>query len=219
MTCPMMMHLGVYALGAAEPGESSLVESHLAGCPACRAELDRLAPLPGLLSRVPALLLTDDPLPVRPPRRAVSAGHPNRQTRVRGAYRRSWPVALVSAAAAAAGVGYWLASPAPSSPPAATTLTAVNPATHVRATITLTATSWGTSIRVRAVGLPLNQPCQLIVRSRAGVTEVAGSWDAWRRGPVTIPASASWRPADIASFQVATATRGLLTITARPQRG
>jgi hypothetical protein len=81
-------------------------------------------------------------------------------------------------------------------------------------TITLTGTSWGTSIRLLAWGLPLNQPCRLIVRSRGGGTEVAGAWDAWRAGPVSIPASAAWRPDDIASLQVATTSRSLVTITA-----
>jgi anti-sigma factor RsiW len=44
MTCLMMAHLGVYALGAADTEERLLVEAHLPGCPACRAELTRLAP-------------------------------------------------------------------------------------------------------------------------------------------------------------------------------
>ena len=65
-------------------------------------------------------------------------------------------------------------------------------------------------------GLPLNVPCRLIVRSRAGATEITGVWDAWRTGPVTVPASAGWLPSDIASLQVATTTRNLVTITGRP---
>ena len=59
-------------------------------------------------------------------------------------------------------------------------------------------------------------PCRLIVRSRAGATEITGVWDAWRTGPVTVPASAGWLPSDIASLQVATTTRNLVTITGRP---
>jgi predicted anti-sigma-YlaC factor YlaD len=216
MTCPIMVHLGVYALGAADPGERTLVETHLPGCPACRAELARLASLPGLLRRIPASLLTDDPLPARSPGQALPAGCTAQQARIRRAPARSWRSAVMSAAVAAAGLGagYWLASPGASSPPAAVTLSGVNPVTHVRATVALTATSWGTSIRLQAVGLPLNQPCRLIVRSRTGATEVTGAWDAWSPGPVSIPASASWRPSDIASLQVATATENLVTITA-----
>ena len=46
--------LGVYLLGAIEPAQRALVERHLAGCQACRAELSELAGLPSLLRRVPA---------------------------------------------------------------------------------------------------------------------------------------------------------------------
>ncbi|MBO0818335.1 MAG: zf-HC2 domain-containing protein, partial [Actinobacteria bacterium] len=53
MSCQMMMSLGVYLLGAADPGERARVEAHLPGCPVCQAELTRLAPLPGLLADVP----------------------------------------------------------------------------------------------------------------------------------------------------------------------
>jgi hypothetical protein len=89
----------------------------------------------------------------------------------------------------------------------------------VRVTVTLTGTSWGTSIRLLASGLPVNQPCRLIVRSRSGVTEVAGTWDAWRAGQFSIPASAGWRPTDIASLQVTTTSRNLVTVNAAGTHG
>jgi hypothetical protein len=95
-------------------------------------------------------------------------------------------------------------------------MSAANPATHVSATAALTATSWGTRIRLRLRGLPLNVECHLIVRSRTGASEIAGIWDAWRAGPVTIPASAGWLPSDIASMQVATADKTLVTMSRRP---
>jgi hypothetical protein len=197
MTCLMTVHLGVYALGAADDDERLLVEAHLPGCRQCRTELARLAPLPGLLARVPAQMLPDHIRPDRP--------------------ARAWRAATVAAmAAAAAGVaaGFWLAprGARPASP--TLTLSAANPATDVQATAALTATSWGTSIQLRVRGLPLNQPCRLIVRSRAGAREVTGSWDAWHAGSVTVPASTAWRPSDITTLQVATKTRTLVTITA-----
>jgi hypothetical protein len=218
MTCPITVHLGVYALGAADSAERMLLESHLPSCPACRAELARLEPLPGLLARVPAHLVRTDPLPARPKRAPdapiIAAGStPARRTRASAGRWRG--VAAVAAAAALGGAGgIWIAQPAPSPAPAGVTLSGANPLTHVRVTVTLTETSWGTSIRLQAWGLPLNRPCRLIVRSRGGGTEVTGAWDAWRAGPVTIPASAAWRPADISSLQVATTSRSLVTIAA-----
>jgi hypothetical protein len=44
--------LGVYVLGAIEPAERALVDSHLATCRDCRDELAGLAGLPALLARV-----------------------------------------------------------------------------------------------------------------------------------------------------------------------
>lgn len=224
MTCPITVRLGVYVLGAADAPEQALVESHLASCEECQAELVRLEPLPVLLARVPVSLLRADPPPARPPGRAPAAP----VTRTRTTARRKAPasagrwrgVAGVAAAAVlgAAG-GFWLSHPGPSQPavssrPAAITLSGANAVTHVRVTVTLTGTSWGSSIRLLAWGLPLNQMCRLIVSSRAGATEVTGAWDAWSAGPVSIPASAAWRPADISSLRVATTSRNLVTVTA-----
>jgi hypothetical protein len=224
MTCPITVRLGVYALGAADAGERMLIDTHLTSCPACRAELTRLAPLPGLLARVPADLVDTDlpsasrsenaPAGGRVPRTGSTAA---RQTRAAPGRRRS-AVAVAAAAVLCAAGGFWLSQPAASQPaakppPAAMTVSGANPVTHLRVTATLTGTSWGTSIRLLASGLPLNQPCRLIVRSRGGRTEVAGTWDAWSSGPVSIPASAGWRPADIASLQVATRSRSLITVS------
>lgn len=235
MKCAMSVHLGVYALGAADPAETTLVETHLVSCPACRAELARLEPLPGLLARVPLSLLAADSPPAQRPGQAAAAGHPAPagssvlagrplprvragKSRIRGGRAMRWR-ALIATAAAAAAVGaaggFWLAQPAASPAPAAITLSGANPATHVRVTVTLTGTSWGTSIRLVAQGLPLNVPCRLIVGSRAGATEVTGVWDAWSAGPVTIPASAGLRLADIANLRVATTSRNLVTVTVR----
>jgi hypothetical protein len=196
----MALHLGVYALGAADAKERMLVESHLTTCPGCRGELARLEPLPGLLAQVPVSLLAAGPRPGRVPRAQGRCGRA-----VAG---------LATAAAVGIAGGFWLAQPGASPAPAGITLSSADPVTHVRVTVTLTATSWGTSIWLVARGLPLNVPCRLIVRSRAGGTEVTGVWDAWSPGPVSVPGSAAWRPADIASLQVATASRNLVTVAA-----
>jgi hypothetical protein len=236
MSCAMREHLGVYALGAADAADRALVEAHLASCPECRAELALLEPLGGLLARVPLSLVPAGSPPAGLPGQAAAAGRsvpagpsapagrsfPARvragKGRARGGRALRWrPLAAAAAAAAAAGAagGFWLAQPGASPAPAAITLSGANPVTRVRVTVTLTGTSWGTSIRLVARGLPLNVPCSLIVASRTGGTEVTGVWDAWSEGPVTVPASAGLRPADIASLRVATPGRNLVTITVR----
>lgn len=219
MTCQMIMSLGLYVLGAADAGERRRVEAHLPGCPECQAELLHLNPLPGLLASVPDSLLGDVPdgLPGTGDvgERARARTGPVRRGR-RGV--RVWQAAGAAASAAAvaaAATGSWLAASGPAPRPATLTLSTANPATHVTATAALTATSWGTSIQLHLRGLPLNVPCRLIVRSRAGAAEVSGVWDAWRDGPVSIPGSAAWRPSDIASLQVVAGHKALVTIRAR----
>jgi hypothetical protein len=151
----------------------------------------------------------------------VRAARRSAPVRSRGRAARTWRAAAMAASVAAiagAAGGFWLAPRAASHLPATVTLSGANPALHVTMTAALTATSWGTSIQLRVNGLPLNVPCRLIVRSRSGATEVTGVWDAWRTGPITVPASAGWLPSDIASLQVATTARSLVTI-AGPARG
>jgi hypothetical protein len=217
MTCQTAVSLGVYVLGAADASERLRVEAHLPGCAACRAELARLAPLPGLLARVPPDLRPAAPVSAqasaqRGPFPRLPARDRPRQSRPR------WAAALAAVAAAVAGLagGHLLAPRGGASQPSAPAMTVsgANPAAHIRAAAALTATSWGTSIRLRVSGLPLNVQCWLVVRSRSGQSEVAGVWDAWSPGPVTVPGSAAWRPSDIASLQVKTATRSLVTIVA-----
>jgi Putative zinc-finger len=210
MKCPIMLSLGVYVLGAADGAERQRLEAHLPSCLACQAELSRLAPLPGLLAGIPERMRE----PGRAPGRQAAP-----RSRARSADRtRLWRATAAAACLAAAVTGgFWLFSGASGQPAAARTFAAADPATHVDATATLTATSWGTSIQLHIRGLPENVECHLVVRSRAGQAEVSGVWDDWQNGPVSIPASASWLPSDIASLQVATATRNLVTISVAPR--
>ena len=230
MTCTMMMSLGVYVLGAAGPEERQRLEAHLPTCPTCRAELTRLAPLPGLLAGIPESMRDTARSPGRqtwsPGRQTRSPGRqarrPARVLRPGGTRLRAAGAAACLAAAAVT-AGFWLSSGSDGQHAAALTLAGANPATHVSATATLTATSWGTSIQLQVRGLPENVECRLVVRSRTGRTEVSGVWDAWADGPVSIPASASWLPSDIATLQVTTTIRNLVTISvvhpaARPDR-
>ena len=84
MTCTMMMSLGVYVLGAAGTEERQRLEAHLPTCPACRAELTRLAPLPGLLAGIPESMRDTARSPGRHPwspgRQAQSPGRRARRS-------------------------------------------------------------------------------------------------------------------------------------------
>ncbi len=219
MTCQTMLSLGVYVLGAADDEERRQVEAHLPTCRTCQAELARIAPLPAMLAGVPPRL-RPSPRPQPNPRRQPKPGiRPAAAStaRPRAAGRHRWRTVAAAGVAAAAGVlaGLWLA-PATAPHPAAAgiVLTGTDRASHVSATARLMATVWGTSIELRLTGVPQDVVCRLIVRSRTGATEVGGVWDAWRDGPINVPASVAWQPSVIASLEVVTATRRLITIDA-----
>jgi len=214
MTCPMMMSLGVYVLDAADTAERRRLEAHLPTCPACRAELSRLAPLPALLADIPETMRDTARSPGR-----VAGPRPQPRPRRRSMPRAAaWPRWATGAAAclAAAAVtsGFLISSASGGNRGAAVTLSGTNPAAHVVATAILTPTSWGTSIQLQVRGLPENVECRLVIRSRDGQAEVSGAWNDWQHGPVSIPASASWRPSDIASLQVRTTAGNVVTISA-----
>jgi hypothetical protein len=207
MTCPMMMSLGVYVLGAAGHAERRRLEAHLPGCRECLAELRRLAPLPGLLAGIPESVRA---VPQAPGRRAA----PPRQAPAHGRTRRHLAVAAAACLAAGVAGGVWLSSGSGERQATMLTFAGTDSVTRVSATATVTATSWGSSIQLQVSGLPENVECRLVVRSAAGRTEVSGAWDAWAKGPVSIPGSASWLPSDIASLEVTTSAERLVTMSA-----
>jgi Putative zinc-finger len=209
MNCPVTMSLSAYVLGGADAREQLLVADHIPGCPPCREELARLAPIPGLLARLPPAMVPGGVLP------GPAAG-PRRLTRLLPG--RAWRATALTAAALAVGLGAGFSLAAPgTSPPAAhgVTFSGDNPAAHVRATAVLTATSWGTRIELQLSGAPRNEQCSLIVVTRAGASEQAGIWSAWSNGPINVPASASWHLYDITKLTIVSGARTLATLTAR----
>jgi len=217
MSCQMMTSLGVYVLGAAGPAERRRVDVHLPSCPSCRAELIRLAPLPGLLASVPSGAVQRDPAPsaaVATGGSSVRIGRPPSAKNSRWGRIGGVLTALAASVAVAVGVVLGGSSRPVPGEHRAVLLSGMNPASQVRVTAALRPSSWGTSIRLTISGAPLNVPCRLVVRSRAGGAETAGVWEAWREGPITVPASAAWRTSDIASLQVVARGRTLVTIEA-----
>ena len=237
MSCEQVRELAPeLTIGIADGQQRDAALRHAATCPDCRRLISELSsvvddvlllgpshePPPGFAARTVASISPPaaaavpegmrDPVPsparrVRQPRRALA----------RGGTRSRWAAAAACLAAVSVGGGLWLSSAAGAPQAGPATLTGTNPATHVSATAILAPTSWGTSIQLQVRGLPENVECRLIARSRGGVTEVSGAWDAWQKGPVSIPASASWLPSDIASLQVATKARSLVTISVSHQ--
>jgi hypothetical protein len=196
----------VYVLGAIDPAERALVDSHLADCRECRDELAGLAGLPALLSRVGteeamALAATDGP--GAPP--AGEAGNEAGEDKApphellgkvldltaARRRRRRWREAGLGAAAAliiAVGVfgGLRLASsPAQSPQPTAATdwgpalgqwETATGGAQGMASTVQYRPMGWGTQLTVKVSGIPVGTMCQLWILGSGNHRVLAGSW-------------------------------------------
>ena len=186
--------LGVYVVGAIDPADRAVVESHLASCPGCREELAGLAALPGRLGSVPAtdvtiLTLGDPVLADR------DGGYPP-ETTLRSlldraaALRRHLMWRRVAAAAAVAviasggavAVSRTVAPPAPrpvaaaqAAMPWAATVRGSDPRTGAAATVRYQSQQWGLQMQVQVSGIPPGTRCELLVLGPGG-RAVAGGW-------------------------------------------
>ncbi|GAA3055559.1 anti-sigma factor family protein [Actinokineospora globicatena] len=227
MTCSHTFSLGAYLLGALDPIERSAFESHAARCDDCRAELVRLAPLPGLLHRISAADFEDtpevpadlrgaeeiawyeeDPVAELPP---VAVLPDVARVPDIDAPRRGRRLALMGAAAAmvvalsVGGVLVYESLRAEDRPgPVMVSWSATDPASGVRADVDLTDRAWGTEVKIRLHDVPPGKPCKLLVRGRDGYREVAGWWATSYGQGESIPGSTSIDLTRISRIQVLT---------------
>ena len=221
--------LGVYVLGAIDPAERAVLDSHLSTCPDCREELAGLAGLPALLRRIPvgeAQQLADEPdeelADSDMPSEQVLDSLLERTTRARQA--RRWRGLAAAAAvvliAGAGGAAIWSAlNPPPAATPVAgahwDSVSAANTLTHVSATVRYTARDWGTAVDTQVHGLPENVRCSLVVTDSAGHSVVAGSWKtSYDEGTTWYPGASSVALDSVRSFKIISGGRVLVTIPA-----
>ncbi|TQM83351.1 putative zinc finger protein [Saccharothrix saharensis] len=202
MSCGRTVALGAYLLGSLDPAERSSFERHVDGCAACRREMVRLAPLPGLLGQVRLSDLElpfDDPAPDPDLRPLPPAPEPVPEpvpTR-----RRRWPVLLgagvlvVLVALGAVVVPHLV-------PDDAVTWHAADASSGVVASADLVRRSWGTELWVSTENVPRGTRCKLIVHDRAGRTEVGGWWGTDHAADERIPGSTSFPVEDIERLDV-----------------
>ena len=175
--------VGAYSMGLLEERDRREFEDHLAGCPACAAEVAELSPMAALLRGVE--LRGVEPAAGREPGGGDVTELLRRRAR-RQRQRRRWQVALGAAAGivligGGIGAGVVLA-PQPGTPPAAAVgLTgqlhsATDPGTGVAGTVGLVAKAWGTQVTLdlSKVGGPVE--CQLVAVSRTGERRVVMGW-------------------------------------------
>jgi hypothetical protein len=197
MTCSIELDLGAYVLDALEPDEADDVRRHLDGCRTCQDELNSLSGTVAwlsLLSPEDVELLGDGPPTSdrRPPRRRRLA-------------------ALVVAGGIAASVLTGVVATADQ--PAATSsalVRAVDPATHVRAAVTMSQQDSGTRLGLSLSGAYPRGWCSLVAHSRDGRSETAATWVAGADGSAAVTGTTAIARDQLSELDVVTNTGEVL---------
>ena len=206
--------LGAYALGALEEPEAGVVTAHLAQCAECRAQLAELTALRDLLGEIPPEAFLEGPpqdadlLLPRTLRRL-------NEEKAAGRRKRTFTISVAAAAVAVLALGggvligrgtenpaqpTTVAAATPPPVPGTRQLSGTDGTAHLAATV-VPAQGW-VWVHVSVSGIPAGQKCQLIVVSKTGQTEVAGSWLVPAKPTTSLDGSALIAPQDVASVRV-----------------
>ena len=172
--------VGAYSMGLLEEQDRRAFEDHLAGCPACAAELAELSPMAALLRGVEP----SDAARGEPAEAQVTELIRRRARQQR--HRRRWQVALGAAAGIVligGGIGVGVAaSPQHAGPPAQGAVltgqlhSATDPGTGATGTVGLLAKAWGTQVTLDLSKVHGPVECELIAVSRTGERRVVMGW-------------------------------------------
>ena len=176
--------VGAYAMGLLEERDRREFEDHLAGCPACAAEVAELSPMAALLRGVePASATGSEPGADQEPGGGEVTELLRRRAR-RQRQRRRWQVALGAAAGIVligGGLGVGIAAAPQDGPPPALALSgqlhsATDPGTGVAGTVGLVAKAWGTQVTLDLSKVHGPAECELVAVSRSGERRVVMGW-------------------------------------------
>jgi anti-sigma factor RsiW len=208
--------LGGYLLGGLDDTDTDRLDAHLLSCDECRAEVDRLAPVPELLRSL------DQALPV-----TVAAGSRPSPARIEGLLtrmraeqsrvrRRGTVRRLVAVAAAAlliaAGIGVVVTrdSDPPASPPVAAPSQPVVTASFEAADgsgmagqAVLTGKTWGVSVDLTMSKLPGQGPFICKVGKTDGTEEQAAIWGPTPSGNARVTGASSIQLRNVTTVAVA----------------
>ena len=202
--------LGAYVIGALDATERAQVEQHLATCPECRDELAKLAPLPGLLSRLDVDEVLSGPPAVDDAMLdrllAAAAGERRRASRAR------WLAAAAAVVVLGGGTAVGVTVAADGGTHWQQTLSAASGPVHV--SIRLADDASGTKLDMRMSGVGRGERCSLVAVSRSGRTEVAGWWEATYEGTAHITGTTSIARRDLTRLKVVTDSGRTLAVVA-----
>jgi anti-sigma factor RsiW len=214
--------LGGYLLGGLDDADTDRLDGHLLECDECRAELDRLAPVPELLRSLENALPVAVPAGTRPtPARVESLLARMRAERSHDR-RRSTGRRLAIAAAAlvivAGGVGVIatrdqnrpdappVAAPSRSAASTAPVVTAVFEASEgsvLAGQAVLTSKTWGVSVDLNVSKLPGRGPFTCRVSNLDGTQEQAAIWGPTPSGNARVTGASSIQLRNVSTVAVA----------------
>ncbi len=213
--------LGGYLLGGLDEADTDRVDAHLHDCDECRAELERLAPVPELLQRLPETQRTTEtgaaPLPL------TGAAKPTAEriegllrmmraerSRDRRVARVRWlAAAAVVVIAAAVGLGVITNQhdnrtvQVQPSPQLVTAQFESAAGSGLSGEALLTPKTWGVSVSLDVQRLPGAGPYVCQVKGRGGATEQAATWGPTPTGNAKVIGASSIQLRDVRSVAVA----------------
>lgn len=167
--------MGAYALGHLAGEEKASLEAHLEGCPECRAEIESLALVTGLLPHGDPESF--DPAPAPPAalgeRIAEQVGAERRATMRRRRLRRCLALGGVTAAAAALAI-FAFPDGGDEAPAQHVSFGSLPPGLEINAR--LEPRAFGTEVHVYVKGAPSGALCRVFLRSPDGTRSSAGSF-------------------------------------------
>ncbi|BCY05284.1 zf-HC2 domain-containing protein [Actinoplanes sp. L3-i22] len=215
--------LGGYLLGGLDEADTDKLDAHLHDCAECRAELDRLAPVPEMLQHLPdARHMGGDlpPLTVAPTARPSPQNiesllgrmraEKTRETRVS---RTRWLVAASVAVIAAGAIGYGViinnntgGDGTTQTPPVAAQSVVANFRAEAGSAMggqaTLVKKAWGAQVSLNMTGMSGKAPFYCIVKRADGKQEQAAVWGETPEHTAKVDGSSSFPAADVKSIVI-----------------
>jgi hypothetical protein len=199
MTCLIDDYLGAYVLHALEPDDAEIVQAHVSGCAVCREEVSSLAGTASVLARL-TLQDIEELYPSEPAEDGAAPARPR---------RRRLAVAAAAAMLIAAGTlgGVRVLGGGPVPPPPGT-VQVVDPTTHVRAAVTVTARRSGTDLHLSLAGAGAypSGSCSLVAHARDGRSQNAATWVANAHGATSVDGATAIPASQLTELDVITAT-------------
>ncbi|MDI6100504.1 zf-HC2 domain-containing protein [Actinoplanes sp. NEAU-A12] len=213
--------LGGYLLGGLDEADTERLDEHLHDCAECRAELDRLSPVPEMLQRMPDArhLGGGAALAVSPAARPSSQNIETLLSRMRAEQHKEtrvsrvrWLVAASVTLIAAAGVAYGImTNTGTQNDPSVQAIPSVQlinaqfqpaPGSGLTGEAKLTPKAWGVEISLDVNRISGNGPFLCLVRSRTGATQQAAAWSDTPTGEAKLTGASSTKATDVSAIMI-----------------